>query len=285
MSATRAIALIVLIGCGGTVATSSSDGGTDSMLRQDAAGWTACTSPSGARICGGPSACPDTSPTDEACRCEDPSSPPPTPDALRLCVPTHTSAQFVSSPDLNCGRCPDGLICASLWVPSITADFCVSYDYGVLYAGAGATAPNVVRYADESKFTSTPLPIHESCPSVSGVQLCGPGCGTCPPDRPLCSGRSPTHPYSWCIVDPRLNGADPFAGVDTRNGYKGVACAKGSSCFVYATEPETQEYAKASAICLPTPECQAVAANLPGGGTCYSPPSCGPSGCGCFQPN
>jgi hypothetical protein len=274
-----------MVACGGSVATSP-DGGTSddgASPSGDAAGWTSCTSPGGARICSGPAQCPDSKQGD-TCSCDGPFS---NPQVLRLCLTDHPGPNdgYSNPPDLNCGRCPDGMICIAAWQGG-AVDFCAAYDFGVLYANAGQSGPDMVRYADGSKFTSTPLPQHQSCPSVSGLQLCGPGCDPCPTSAPICTGRSPTHPYSWCAPDPHsLGGADPYGGGDTRNGYKGPACAQGASCFVYKTEPELQSIAKDAAICLPTAECQAAAANLPGGGTCYAPPSCDTTGCGCFQPN
>jgi hypothetical protein len=39
-------------------------------------------------------------------------------------------------------------------------------------------------------------------------------------------------------------------------------------CFIFAVEPEAQPIANQYGICLPVSKCQALATQLPGGGTC-----------------
>ena len=114
-------------------------------------------------------------------------------------------------------------------------------------------------YADTGKWTGEPLPLPTACPEVPEVDLCGGNCGGCPAGQ-LCTGRSPLHPWSFCISETAGN-CTPVN--------RDFQCEVGEGCFTYTVQPEQQPIADGVGICLPTARCNAAAAGLPGGGKCY----------------
>jgi hypothetical protein len=155
----------------------------------------------------------------------------------------------------DCYLCPDGKVCIDLAHDQYITN-CVPYNMGKLYADAGNA--DSVRYADLSLFTGEPLPEPTTCPTFDGFPICGGNCGGCPPET-VCTGRSPRHPYRICAPN---NSCAPS---------KEIWCGAGQGCFVWTVEPEAQELANESGYCYPLATCQAMAAELPGGGSCHVP--------------
>ncbi|MGH7295093.1 MAG: hypothetical protein ACRELB_09175 [Polyangiaceae bacterium] len=161
--------------------------------------------------------------------------------------------------------CPDGLVLAAVpasQAPGNTAFQCVPFEIGRLYEANGqATA---VRYADYGLFTGEALPSRSDCPDAGSVALCGGACPACPSGS-VCTGRSPNHPYSFCV--PQQIGSN-FVGTAPDGK---VTCASGFGCFRFNTEAAAAALATRDTYCLPVSDCQSAAANLPGGGTCVVP--------------
>jgi hypothetical protein len=128
---------------------------------------------------------------------------------------------------------------------------------GVLL-GVNGAGPDVLRYADFGLWVGEALPAPTMCPTFSGFTVCGGNCGDCVGTE-ICSGRSHLHPYGLCAPD---------QGDEVEGGCHAGSCKGGQSCFVFTVEPEAQPVADQHGLCLPPDTCQAVAANLPGGGKC-----------------
>jgi hypothetical protein len=242
-----ALLVLVVANCGGQVKSGEGPvdaGGSDASASVDA-GWTQCSAPSGAAVCLGPANCPSATPecglcegvsgSSELVACETP--------ALSQ-LGGRTCAQF----------CPDGSICVEE-INSGGAFICAPFDLGVLFAMNGAA--DRVRYADMGAWTGAPIPAPDSCATASGITLCGGNCGGCPPAE-TCTGRAPLHPYGFC-APPNMHGCSK----------QRPSCADGSlSCFTFSVEASVQKDADATGLCVPTALCMALAAGLPGGGTC-----------------
>jgi hypothetical protein len=148
--------------------------------------------------------------------------------------------------------CDDGSICyAILGVGTL---FCLPYSVGALL---GPYTPNKdhLRYADFGLWSGARLPAPDTCPTFTEFQVCGGSCGGCAVGE-VCTGRSPLHPYGFC--KPNFD--------CTCVGDAGAS----NGCFRYSVEPSAQAIADQHAFCLPLAMCQALAAKLPGGGTCTS---------------
>jgi hypothetical protein len=128
------------------------------------------------------------------------------------------------------------------------------YSLGVLFAQNGAE--DRVRYADYSLWSGDALPEPANCPAVSGFQLCGAACGSCPVGQ-VCSGQSPLHPYGMCFPGDALACSE--------------GCPAGTSCFAFVVQPQAQALADQYSICLPSAVCMAAGDGLPGGATCSAP--------------
>jgi hypothetical protein len=139
---------------------------------------------------------------------------------------------------------------------------CVPFEIGQLYGANGWGGS--VRYADYGLFTGMALPSSSGCSDAGGLALCGGTCSPCPSGS-VCTGRSPNHPWSFCV--PQQIGSN-FVGA-TSDGK--LTCAAGYGCFRFNTELGAVPVATRYAYCLPVGECQLAAANLPGGGTCVVP--------------
>lgn len=153
--------------------------------------------------------------------------------------------------------CADGEILAE-FTSSLAYFLCVDPEVGQLMANAGY--PERVRYADWGLWTGAPLPEPGTCPTVDGFTICGGTCGGCPEGR-VCTGRSPLHPYGICVTAP-LSGNATYCGDDKNH------CDPGQSCFRFTVEPDAQALADLHGWCFGPDECNAIAAGLPGGGTC-----------------
>jgi hypothetical protein len=138
------------------------------------------------------------------------------------------------------------------WGPG-TGDF----ELGLLFSNSGAA--DRVRYADFGIFDGTPLPEPATCPMLKSASICGANCGGCPQAQ-ICHGRSPLHPYGFCIPEKK-----DFCHV-------GALCASASDgCFSFKVQPEAQAVADFYGICLPKTTCQELASSAYlGGGTCLA---------------
>lgn len=142
---------------------------------------------------------------------------------------------------------------------------CAPYDVGQLMAKNGS-AENA-RYADLGIWTGDPLPSTAVCPTLDKITVCGGSCGGCP-NGLVCTGRSPLHPVGFCVPpSPTTNQCNP----NDANPLNPRICAIGQGCFTFKVQSEAQAEADRFGMCVPMDECQALAANLPGGGTCTPP--------------
>jgi len=240
----RAIASVCatlgLFGCGSILGPP--DGGSDAAdVESDGGGadtgWTTCTSPAHYAVCQGTNQC---SPSD--CACED------VIDGVGICSSDKRPYPY----GLGCPAV-DGRIClqTSLTSPAPWVD--TAYELGVLIAGSGGA--NRVRYADMGLWTGDPIPNPQTCPDLGGTQACGGACGACPAGL-TCRGRSPLHPAGFCE-----------AGYE-RCGTTSLCPNSGTSCFTFTVQASAQAEADAWGLCLPTAQCNALVATLPGGGKC-----------------
>lgn len=251
----RFFLLVCFAGCGGVVsgAGDAGDGGADGVLAPDGTtidgGWTTCTSPDGFGVCDGPNHCPASACSDGVCPWQGFVSD----DVARGCL---NALDVSESP---CESAPDGLICfqndprpesnGSFWA--------TAFNVGVLLAQNGGS--NFVRYADFGVWTGEPLPEPTTCPKLQNAIICGGNCGTCSYNA-VCHGRSPLHPWSFCL---------PKDISDYCNLSKGILCQDpANKCFAFAVQDAGQDLANANSMCLPKDMCDDLAANLPGGGIC-----------------
>lgn len=248
LAALPAAALAAALCCGGRVETADGgDGGATSVGAADAAhdsGWTACSSPSGFSLCGGPNHC-------EGCAtCEIDAL---GPEDIRPC---EDHPPYYGT---GCSGCPDGSICI-LDAQAATTDapifgVCFPWDDGQLFALNGLA--NRVLYADMNDFTGDPLPEPPTCPNTPGLTLCGGACGPCPP-KDFCFGRSPEHPYSVCASQISGNGSS-CRRYDSGPGTLG--------CLIFK-DPSNQARADNNGYVVDKPTCEAAAAMYPGGAYC-----------------
>jgi len=258
------LALAAAVGCGGRVigADAGQDAsGSDAVVETD--GWTACSSPRGAVVCGGPNQCDPACPTADAGGCGIDLFGGGPDGSLREC--TYPDAPLGKDPSGSCAECEDSFLCIDPYpgksgaYPSPIA--CVSPDYGVLYQGSGYG--KYVSYADHGTYTNSSLPSPATCPPVAGITLCGGSCGSCPPGY-VCVGRSPLHPYSLCVNDesqtPPNTGSYCHRGVDH--------CDSGRECFTFKVDDAAQPLADGDSLCVDQSICQAAAAGYPGGAYC-----------------
>ena len=265
----------VAAACGGQVDPSSSR--ADASFDGDAGAWTACWSPHGYGICGGPKNCPDSCGGPEGTvGCSYLQLPLGTPHATAYCeqplwddfLATHAGKYSDGDTNTSCnGSCEDG-VCVSVpsHVSSNPADwsfYCVPYEIGVLYAQSGSA--DRVRYSDLGLWRDQPIPASAgACPTVPGMTLCGPGCGTCAANE-LCVGRAPLHPTGFCM--PRK--PDQYHPTSCSRSPVLAGCnAAWSKCFTFTVEPAAQALADQYGYCVPNASCAQLAASLPGGGKC-----------------
>ncbi len=254
-------AAFAALSCGGVAGSTVThpDAGADGMSTSPDAeagsegGWTQCTAPSGYAVCGGPSLCSATSPQCTVCGNPVSSQPGATDGGLNVCF-NNALLAFNGQP---CGSgCVDGSVCVAELSSDTHLFWCSSYDLGVLFSRNGGA--DRVRYADLGAWTGEPLPAAATCPAVAGLEICGGNCGPCSATADVCTGRSPLHPYGFC-VPPGLGGpCDAGAGCATA----------GVGCFVYTVQAAAQVLADQYGMCLPNALCKAAAAGLPGGGSC-----------------
>ena len=258
----------VAASCGGQVDPSSSR--ADASFDGDAGAWTACWSPHGYGICGGPKNCPDSCGGPEGTvGCSYVQLPLGTPHATAYCenmpyfdfLETHVAKDWNGVTNSSCdGPCEEGVCVRDEVAASFT---CVPYEIGVLYAQSGAA--DWVRYGDLGLWQDKPIPASAgACPTVPGMTLCGPGCGTCAANE-LCVGRAPLHPTGFCM--PRQ--PDQYHPTSCSGGVVSAGCnAAWSKCFTFTVEPAAQALADQYGYCVPNASCAQLAASLPGGGKC-----------------
>jgi len=252
------VALAVAVSaCGGSAANPSDagDAGRDSSTADSSngdAGWTQCVAPSGVAVCGGPSMCPADSSSCAACG-----------------VLANGTADGPLNPCENIATiqygkdtvCPDGTIYAVLVNSSSNTFLCAPWDLGVLYAKNGST--DRVRYADMGIWTGAELPAPNVCQSISNVELCGGNCGGCSQVDDTCTGRSPLHPFGFCVPSSATNHC---ARTVAHCGWGDAGI--GSSCLTFTVEASAQVAADKNGLCLPSQLCQDLATGLPGGAEC-----------------
>jgi hypothetical protein len=244
--------------CGGHVEMAVTDGGPvsvdagtwDGSLPHDA-GYTRCSTPEGWGICGDATACP-ASPSRPECSdgCELDSLG----GGVGICN------DFFGQEGLKlCPVCDDDSVCYDPFVSNPTGQmFCLPYSLGVLLSQYVKDS-NRLRYADLSFWTGDELPTATSCPTFATFQICGGTCGGCAPGQ-LCVGRSPTHPFGFCVTESATevctaDGSIPCHGVN-------------ESCFTFAVSAGAQALADRHGLCLDSSQCHDVASMLPGGGKC-----------------
>jgi len=278
--------ILAAAACGGAVAPAGADasgsvdaGSGDAIDAASDDAWTACSAPGGIAICGGSATACSANVTSKSCYCEGLTQDymygrPIPPDELSVCDGPGS--------ELRMRMCPDGQLMVAVTSSTIDGDLqnpnvaetfeCEPVDVGILYSRSGWQ--RAVVYADYSVYTGEALPTPSTCPPVSGITFCGGPCGGCP-DGSVCTGRSPLHPYSFCVPD--LHG-DQVASTGSKNN---VACGPGLGCFAFTVQPSMQAVAEANTYCIPTDLCQA-ATKLPGGGECDSSGSLGNGWTDCF---
>ncbi len=245
--------LWVLAACGGTVDEGPEAGRPDAAPDVidagpvDDAGYSRCMSPSGYAICGGgcdpPTACLS------GC---DASAP------VQICYNKALAAYSFGV--TGCLNCNDGDLCVpSGYHQPLKGLMCFPFELGeLLYrADPDASADLDVTYYDRDLFTGDTPPNPSMCPSIPGVQVCGGNCGGCDTGQ-HCIGRAPLHPVGFCAA----------TTVNSICGAGQPPCSGGDACFTFKVTPQSQSIADANGVCLPSATCQALAAQLPGGGAC-----------------
>jgi len=242
----------LLCACGGLFG--GGDSGADAG--RDDAGYTTCTTPEGFAICGT---------TVPACSSS---------GSCGQCVPANDvpvgvcGSTYVSLPQRSCDDwCDQGEVCLD-WIWD-GAYWCAPFSLGVLLERHAAGHEEIARYGDLSAWTGDAIPEPATCPSVTGSQLCGGACAACAADN-ICAGRSPLHPWGVCVPDqpPSDQYHEPGDG-----GFGPTTCSPdgGNAVFTFTVDPASQPVADRYGRCMPVAMCQALAANLPGGGRCTLP--------------
>lgn len=251
---------LLVVACGGRLA--GDDGGLDASTdsgMDGEAGYTACSTPEGFRICGTP-ACSNNDPSCGACASNDQ-------NRIGICGTT-----LVDNPLLQRGCdqwCPDGSICVELFLGEIYYR-CGPYSLGVLLEKYSPDS-TIARYADLSAWTGDSLPEPNTCPASAGYQLCGGACSPCPVGD-ICAGRSPLHPWGVCVPDsPPPDQEHTIDDAGTFDGPTTCAGDAGEAVFVFKVDSPSQSTAAKYGRCMPLAMCQALAATYPGGGACTGP--------------
>jgi len=241
--------IAALLGCKNTVSTTAGGGGSSGSNTTTGGGEPAiCHDGQGHYLCGGPNKCPGPNANCPDCT------------FFGGNLPGTIGVGACYGPDLTVDAL-DVLSCADGKVFQGVVDnspiYCIPADRIPLFCAN--KSDSILRYVDYSGpvVCGEPLPVPSTCPAVSGFQLCGPSCGACSPDR-LCTGRSPTHPYSICV--PNNGGCNAT-----------VPCATaGNGCFLFTVDAADQPLADLRGFCMPNAECLAAAKDYPGGAKCIT---------------
>jgi hypothetical protein len=266
MRALVMITLGVTSACGGREAIGPSDAAPPWQAGPaDEAGYTRCATPEGWGICGPATGCEASLGRPGCSTCIYPAlgdSGVGMCDSLHAMVVEHSLETAISIFD-----CDDGWVRYDYLsgprdsgIPDALP--CVPYSVGVILSRY-ISDTNRLRYADYGFFTGAPLPTPPTCPTVSGFQPCDGPCASCTSGE-LCTGRSPLHPYSFCLDESK--DYSPCSAFGRRCPQDAGAGAVG--CFLFTVEPQAQTIADVFGTCMPLAQCQAMAAQLPGGGTC-----------------
>jgi hypothetical protein len=257
----RRVALIVLLGhsaCGGLTAGAGPDASAEGQPSD--AGSPRCSTPEGWEICGSGTGCSVGGGRPGCAFCVPPAC---TPDGSPWCGGVGLcQATFDAIGHHGCPVCDDESACYTVLGGSGTYPdlACIPFSLAVLLSPY-VQDPDKLRYADLGRWDARALPSQATCPVPAGFQVCGGACGTCSPGQ-RCVGRSPRHPYGFCVDD-----LTDWCHSD--GSHKCTAPGTGPfGCFIFTVEPEAQPIANQYGICLPVSKCQAVATQLPGGGTC-----------------
>jgi hypothetical protein len=245
---------LAVAGCGGVEANkdAATDGAGDAPIDlgiPDDAGFTKCSTPDGYRVCGPLTDCPVGDSKCSLCQTQMTGL---TYGDVGLCQETEVAIGARPCSE----HCDDGRICidmGGLWT-------CAPQSLGYLIAkyAAGTSKPDRVRYSDMGMWTGSLLPLPQKCMDDPGFRVCGGNCGGCSASE-ICTGRSPLHPFGFCIPD----------GLETCSKDSQQWCKAGTDgCFLFSVEMAAQTLADNYGMCLPIAECTALAARLPGGGTC-----------------
>lgn len=250
------LAPFALCACGGIASTQ--DGGADGGpilpdAAMDDAGLYDCSSSQGHRVCRGTNRCAEDRTCGTCIKWGQLVGIDPNDQGVGLCT---GGTGYTSD---GCPLAPDGNVCFS-YQDRPDYDQTAPFPTALLFVKNGG-ATSRIRYADGSPFSGTPLPLPSLCPKLPVARLCGGNCGTCA-DGEICHGRSPTHPFSYCIPVPPLPSSHGCSKTYPK-------CDAGFGCFILddgaPPPPENWGY------CLELVQCQDLAKNLPGGGTCIAP--------------
>lgn len=237
---------VVLGACGGQLPLDR-DAGADAGGDSEPGEWTTCSSPGGHRVCYGPNHCFVDKKVCEFCLNGSTFD---VTDVVTLgwCAPDPGKATEA------CSSAADGKVCFQPFPALDFFDVTGDPELGLLLLRNGGG--DRVRYADYGLFDGTPLPEPVTCPVLNSARICGGNCGGCAPGE-VCHGRSPLHPYGFCVSRTALicDAAKP-------------TCSTGTGCFVFKVQPAAQPLADTDGLCLPAAVCLDLAANLPGGGAC-----------------
>jgi len=143
------------------------------------------------------------------------------------------------------------------------------YEVGPLFAANGGAEQ--VRFADWSEWTGEPLPQPNTCPSFASFRVCGGNCGACKVGE-ICTGRSPSHPYSICVSTQTCGYVQALA--DAGNPWFGCDADAGESCLTFQSSDGGQALAdkNGNGFCVDSTACEEATTNYPGGVFCHAAP-------------
>lgn len=234
-----------MIACGSKGSLAPEDAGRDSVM--DAAPAPppdGCVSQSGYALCGGSHDCFPASSLPSP-YCEGCYSSPTGSDAATLCG--NAALPHPPGPALA----SDGQVYVEGLPEPVWDAF--PFDVGELFASNGLA--DRVRYADWSAWSGDALPTPTSCPTFASFTICGGNCGPCATGD-VCTGRSPKHPYGFCVPSATWQGCFRPGGCGAQG------------CLVFAVSASDQPLADRNGICMDYTACQAMAASYPGGAYC-----------------
>lgn len=238
---------LLLIACEKHVVEPSGGGGAGAASGNGAGGPTECESESGHRVCGGSNQCFFVAEGEgfygDGCVCSIVLT-----DNAKMGYCTETVLDW----EAGGRRCKDGGIIGH--DPPTT---CLPSEMGELFCKGGGQ--EYVFFVDHQPYDCSPLPEPTDCLSTESLELCGDACGPCSNPADICYGRSPRHPYSFCM---------PATGAPCSPT---KACSDPErACFIFEhpDDPVAQALAEEFGLCVERSVCEAAAAELPGGARC-----------------